>query len=157
MRIVAQGIKKENIESDQIAAALGRYLTVIGEISAITETKTIHSSATMTDADGTHRNACNLNHFVIEDVRLEFRATGLARTGIENILESLLDGGHGFGGSIDRDLVPLHEVERPYIIESEDVVGVGVSEQDSIYSFDPKPQRLVAEIRRRINQDSLLA
>jgi len=51
----------------------------------------------------------------------------------------------------------LPEVIRPDIVESENVIRVSVCQQNRIESLDLCAQRLLPEIRRRIDDDVLSA
>ena len=45
------------------------------------------------------------------------------------------------------------EVERPYVIESEDVIDVTVGDENRVDPLDLRPQRLLAKIDRCIDED----
>src|SRR4029077_2764380 len=50
----------------------------------------------------------------------------------------------------------LSEVKGANVIEAHDVIGVGVSEQNRIDAFDARAQRLLAKIRRGVDQDAVI-
>src|SRR5205085_12182199 len=49
------------------------------------------------------------------------------------------------------------KVERPDVVKTEDVIGMTVCDENGVEPFDLLPQRLLAEIRRRINEHRLPA
>src|SRR5215469_13251949 len=84
-------------------------------------------------------------------------AAGLAWSSIEYVLECPLDSLERLGRCVDRNIVTLHEIKRPDIVETQNVIGVRVRVQDGIEALDSEPESLVAEIGRCIDQYSLLA
>lgn len=63
---------------------------------------------------------------------------------------------HRLGGSVDRDFVLLHEVERPHVVKAQNMVGMSMRKEDGIEPFDSESQSLVAEVGRSVNQDMAL-
>src|SRR5207302_7593737 len=83
-------------------------------------------------------------------MRLRFQITGKWVGTFEGEHENALEIGHGFGGGVDRHGTALPG-KAPQIVESHDVVGVRVSENDRIDPADIFAQSLGAEIRSGID------
>jgi hypothetical protein len=62
----------------------------------------------------------------------------------------------GLGRSVDGNYTTLFEVEGANIIESHDVIGMRVCEQNRIDAFDTSAQGLLAEIRRGIDENAVI-
>lgn len=55
--------------------------------------------------------------------------------------------------NVHRDVCALPVVEGPNIVQTEDMVGVGVGVNDGIQVIDAGTENLRSEIRRRIDND----
>src|SRR5438128_7886145 len=75
---------------------------------------------------------------------------------VKNIRERAAKDGEGFLGGEDRKCGSLTHVEGADVVEPEDVVSVGMCEQDGVEALHADAKRLLAEIRRRVN-DHVLA
>ena len=62
-----------------------------------------------------------------------------------------------FGDAVNRNFAALPEIERTYIVQAHDMVGVRVGEQDGVDAFDLRAQRLLAEVGRGVDQDAVPA
>ncbi len=156
MRIVAQRVEKEDIETLKQIHTGRRNAAVICEIGAIAEAEAMRNAVAVIDFDGLDGDAGDFERSCIEDVRGEAGATGLRWRVVEYILEGAANGDERVGGSVDRDIISLHEVEGADVVEAEDVVGVRVRVKNCVEPFDVEAQGLVAEIGSGIDEDSLV-
>ena len=155
MRIMPQGIEKQNIEPGQLLQALRRNLTVIGQVGAIAEFEAVGRSFAVANTYRQYRDSRNIDCFLVKDMRCQPRPAGLGWRCIENVLKRPLDDFQRFGRRVDRDVMPLHEIEGPDIIETKNVIGVRVRVKNGIEARDTKAERLIAKIRRCVDQNSL--
>lgn len=154
MRIVAQGIEEEHIETGQALHAGGRDAAVIGQVGAIAETEAVAEAFAMFDADGSYWDSGSHKGIFIEDMTFEARTAGFARRGFEDIREGGFNGSQSTFGSKDGDTVTLQEVEGANVVEAKDVVGVRVGEEHRIQAFDSGAEGLIAQVGRGIDQDA---
>ena len=75
---------------------------------------------------------------------------------VKDEAESLPDPVHGGGGGIDRHLPILHLAKAPHVVETHDVVRVGMSEECRIQPADPLAQALGPKVRRGIDDEMTL-
>ncbi len=89
--------------------------------------------------------------------RLEIYAwIGKPRLGhLVHVRKKPVHGRHRCGGAKDRDDGILNFIEPADIVETENMVGMGVGNEHGIHAAHAKSQHLIAEIRRGINDDML--
>ena len=84
-------------------------------------------------------------------MRFGFEVAGRGRGRLEGELVDALQVGHRFGRGIDRHPSAARRGEAPQIVETHDVVGVGVGHDDGIDFPDVFAQTLGAKIRSGID------
>ncbi len=75
--------------------------------------------------------------------------------GVKNVLEDFL---HGFSGArirVQRNLVRPAKAQRPHVVQSQNVIGMGMRIENRVQPRDLLPYRLLAEVWRRINEDAM--
>ena len=72
---------------------------------------------------------------------------------VEDVGKAAPDGGHGFGGGVNRDGAALPEIEGPNIVQAHEMVRVRMREEHGIEPVDPGAQRLRPEVGRGIDQN----
>ena len=71
----------------------------------------------------------------------------------ENITEIRAhDGGSG-GVHIEVDFSPSHDNQRPDLVNSMNMVGVRMGQQNGVEPADAEPEQLFAKIRRHVDKD----
>jgi hypothetical protein len=154
VRVVAQGVEKEYVEIGEQREAFNRYTAVICEVGAAAEAEAIDSAFAVVDAHRGEGDASDVERFCIKHVRGEARAAGFAGSLAEDIGEGVDDTGEGFGGGVEGDVVVLEEVEGANVVETKDVIGVGVGIKDGIEVVESGAEGLVAQVRRGVNEDA---
>ena len=82
----------------------------------------------------------------INDVRLEPGNPAVGIILIEDVFVDAADALHGRGIGIDGNRHLLAKVKHPHVIQSEDVVGVGVGKDDRVQPAHTFTQGLLAEV-----------
>jgi hypothetical protein len=59
----------------------------------------------------------------------------------------------GHGVEVDIHVLVLHIVERPYIIQSSNMVAMGVGYEDGVEMLHPHPEHLLPKVGTDIEQD----
>ena len=75
---------------------------------------------------------------------------------VEDVLKGTLDGLERGLIGVDGNGSLLAKIEHPDVIQSQDMVYMGMSKQDGIEAVDAFPQRLSAEVGRGIDHDDAL-
>jgi hypothetical protein len=124
---------------------------VVSQIGAISKAEAMRNALSMRNTDGKNFNSGDLNGRVIKDIDCKTGAAGLGRTTIKCVLESPSDSDECLGGYVDRNISFLYKVEGADIIKTENVIGVGVGEDNRIETINVRAQGLIAEIGRAVN------
>src|SRR5438309_6049591 len=95
VRIMAQRIEEEHIETGEPFEAFVRDIAVVGEVGAISETEAVDCSFAMADSDGRDLEIRNDNGLVIKEVGRETGSAGFAWAAVEDVLKGTLDQGRG--------------------------------------------------------------
>ena len=77
------------------------------------------------------------------------------RLAVENVRKRAAQDVKRFGVRENRQRGFLTHVERANIVEAENVVSVGVREEDGVEPLKADAKGLLAEVRRRVNDDVL--
>src|SRR6185503_6700528 len=107
--------------------------------------------------NGMKRNSGGADRLVFKNMRAQPGTARFRRLAVEDILKGPLEGVERFGGTIDRNFFPLQKIERPHVIQAENVVGVGMGVEDRVEPLNAEVQRLITEIRRGIDQNPFTA
>src|SRR3569833_662761 len=89
-------------------------------------------------------------------MRLRFQITGPRTHGLESELEDAIQVGHRFGRRVNRHSPPARRGETPQIVETHDVIGVGMGHDGGVDLPDIFTQTLSAKIGPRIDDISAL-
>ena len=95
VRIMAQSIEEEHIETGESFEAFVRNIAVVSEIGAISETEAVDYSFAMADSDGRDLEIRHDNGLVIKEVGRETGSAGFAWAAVEDVLKRTLDHGPG--------------------------------------------------------------
>ena len=74
---------------------------------------------------------------------------------IENVIEGASEDVESFSRRENGERGVLAHVERPNVVESENVIGVGVREEDGVKALEADAKGLLAKIGRGVNNDVL--
>ena len=129
---------------------------MVCEIGAIAKAETVRHAAAMSHEDGLHFHAGHLNRSRIENIGSQAGTAGFGGRFVKHVLEYPADGDKSVGGSVDGDIVFLHEVERPYVVQAKDMIGVRMGIEDSVKPIDIETQGLIAKVGRRVDEDALI-
>ena len=124
---------------------------MVGQIRAVAKPKAMRSALAVCHTNGMKCDAGRADWLIFKKMRAQPGTARLRWLAVEDVLKSTLDGVKGFGRTIDRDFLLLQKVEWPYVIEAENVVGVGMGVEDSVQPLNAEVQCLIAEIRRSID------
>src|ERR1700730_2614880 len=72
---------------------------------------------------------------------------------LENITEIRAHEGRGGGVHIEVDFSPCHDDQRPDLVNSMNMVGVRMGQQDGIEPGNGEPEQLFAKIGRHVDED----
>ena len=75
---------------------------------------------------------------------------------IENVIEGAAEDIESFSRRENRERGVLAHVERPNVVETENVIGVGVREEDGVEPLEADAKGLLAEVGRRVDDDVLV-
>ena len=109
---------------------------MISQVGCHSETEAIDSGASVQYRDGPELQPEQVEGASVEQVNSELRNVRLSFGPIENLLIYTSDNVHGVRGGVDGDLALLAEVVGPHIVQTENVVRVGVREQDGVQMVD---------------------
>ena len=155
--LVAQSIQKEHIQAPQLCERGIRDLAVIRKISRIAKPESIDRRLAMQEGDGRELDAEQIDGGAVQHVGFQLRHGGLLFLTVEHVAERAMNGGHRSLRRVDGDGRALVEVERPYVIQAHDVVGMLVREQDRVEALEARSQRLRAEVRGGVDQHVMAA
>ena len=77
---------------------------------------------------------------------------GVRGFSLKGIGEDSLQVSLSFWSGVDRYSLSTPVIERPDVIEAHDVVSVRVGVEDGVQGFEPRPEGLLPEIRRGVDQ-----
>src|ERR1043165_825727 len=151
----AQAVEDEHVQSLQCFDCRGRNLAEIRQISKIIEAIGHYRQATMnyfqrrdlqlfSDAEArTGRN----------DIRNYLRQTTAKVRWLKDVLEDTFDIDPGAVVCVNTQRTKT-KVQRSDVVETKNVIGVTVSDENCIELFQSEAQSLLAEVCRRIDEDS---
>lgn len=156
VRALAQGVDDKETRAGDLVELVGVDGFDIGKVGDFAEAKAEDGKAAVPDADRPYADAADVEGGVFID-GMEFDARQAGDWIAENVFETLAYiGGNAFLG-VHRHGVARSEIERPDIIEPDDVVVVFVREQDGIEVPDARAEHLLAEIGACVDQDVRVA
>ena len=103
----------------------------IGEISGLAEAKACDLHLAVLERNGLEGNAEEVDGS-IDPVHRNTRPVGVSCVARECVVEDTLDHACSFIVGVERNLVLVAKAQRAQIVQTQDVIGVGVREHDSI-------------------------
>src|SRR5215213_11834655 len=149
----AQTIKHQHVQALQCIDCRARNLAEIGQVSKVVEAIRHHRQVTVD-----HLQRRDLQFFAYaetparrHDVRNDLRQTAAEMRRLEDVLENAFDVHPGTFIRTDTERAKT-KVERADVVETENVIGVTVSDQNRVEMFKSKAQCLLSKVGRRIDQ-----
>jgi hypothetical protein len=150
----AQAVKHKHVEVAQRVECLTRNLAEIRKIRKIVKAISHYRQATMNNFERRYlqfvpdAEACPGNDSIWNHIR---QAATKMRW-LEDVFEDAFNINPGalIGADVKRAKA---KVQRPDVIKTKDVVGVAMSDQNSVEMFQSETQRLLPEIGRSVNED----
>src|SRR6476469_1258709 len=151
MRTMAQSIQKKYVQPAQPLFRFRWNFAEIRKVSSRSKAEAMNDRFSMYDF---HRlKACAKKfHRSVETVHLNLGDPAKFVVRFKNIAKNTLQAfSRGFM-RIQRYLSFALEAERTHVVQSQDMVSVGMRVQDGVNAFDALANGLLAEIRRGIDQ-----
>lgn len=156
VRALAQGVDDEESRAGDLVELVGIDGFDIRKVGDFAEAKAQDGQAAVPDADRPHAYAADVEGGVFVD-GMEFDARQAGDRVAENVFETFAYiGGNAFLG-VYRHGVARAEIERPDIVEPDDVVVVFVREQNGIEVPGAGAEHLLPEIGACVDQDVRVA
>jgi hypothetical protein len=154
MRPMPQRIQNENVEIVQQCKRFLRNAIAIREVRKRSKTEAEDRPSPMKDWHWADVQRPHVKG-AIDRMQLDLRgAAALFVRRIENVIERPPKIGCGLRIRIGRYRAALHHVEAPHFVETHDVIGVAVREEDGVHTRHAVCQRLLTQIGCGINQNS---
>ncbi len=153
MRRVAQRVQKQDIEVPQLLQRFMRDLAVIGQVGGRSKTETKNRGVAV---DHRQRLEARSEQFdrAVDRMKVNLRQSAKLVFGVEDVAEHVAQEFAGSRRGIKRQLIGLVLIrQRAQVVDSEDVVGVGVGVEHGIELGDLFAQRLFTKVRRGVDQD----
>src|SRR2546423_2464118 len=153
VRAQAQAVEDERIEAAQHVERAGRNLAQVGGVGEVVEAVGHDGQATVYDLDRRDEQigAETELRAVFDRVRDDLRQAAAEVRRLEDVLEDAADVRPGAPVGVDSQSA-VAEVQGAYVVESEDVVGVAVRDENGVEVLDVLTKRLLPEIGRRVNE-----
>src|SRR5690349_23721485 len=152
MGLVPQRIQEQNVQLLQLGKRRLRNGAEIGEVRGGPEAIPVDFSIAMKNLYRLEAGAIQL-HRASHGVHLHLRHGAVLVPVVKNVAEhAAQDSGHSIAG-IERNAPFPVKAERAQVVESKDMVGMGVRIEYRVQLAHTLPQRLLAEIGGGINQD----
>src|SRR5437588_2620558 len=154
MRPVPQSIEKQNIQIFQLHKRLLRDFTEVGQVGCRSETK---SNDLGVSVFYRHRFKAGSKQFyrTIDRIQFNLCQPTVLVVGVEDIPEHGSQEFGSFRPRIERNFPSPMKAQRTQIINSQTVIGVGVSIENRIELADLLTDGLLTEIRSGVNEYSL--
>src|SRR5438270_11597542 len=151
MRAVAQRVEKKNVQVAELGQRLLRDDAEIGEIGGGAEAVTINLRLAVHQP---HRLKARTKELqgAVDLAQLHLRQRGVVGVGIKDVTKNRLDVLQRGFVSVERKFLRAAKTQGPDIVESHDVVGVGVRIDDRIEAAHTGAQRLLAEVGSGVNE-----
>ncbi len=153
MGLVAEGVEEEDVEIVEHGEGGLGNLAVIGEVGEAADAVAVDVLAAVEERDGLDVESEEFEGAAVVVVGFDFGDVGGAGDGIEHIRKDAAEGVEGVGGSVDGDAGALEDVEGADVVEAEDVIGVGVGEEDGVDAADVVAEDLGAEVGGGVDED----
>src|SRR5579859_6409738 len=145
MRKVAQGVNDQVVEVFEQCGGGFRKGTEIGEISGAAETKAEHLKIAMQQRHGHEGNTHEFER-AGDDAQIHAGDAALLGDAVKDVSKGAAQDAEGFFGAVDGQGRFLANVEGANVVETENVVGVPVGEQDGVKAIESNTQGLLAEV-----------
>src|SRR5271156_2354225 len=132
MRSVAQGVQEQHVQTAQQLHGFRRNIAVIGEIRGASKAKPVHRAFSVTKTQGCELEAEEIHRAAVKEVSDQAWNGRFRETGVEDVAKTTPDVVDGLGGTVNRNLASLPEIERAYVVQTHDMVGMRMSEQNGI-------------------------
>src|SRR5882762_1982002 len=153
VRLVAQRVKKQDVKASQLLQRFGRDLAVIGQVGGGSEAETENRSIAV---DHRQRLEARSEQFdgAVDRMKIDLRQSAKLIFGLKDVAKHFAQEFAGLRRGIKRKFAWYVLIrQRSQVVDSEDVVGVGVGVEHGIKLGDLLAQRLFAKVRRGVDQD----
>ena len=153
MGFVAKCVQKQHVEPGEVLHGFFRDLAVIGEIGEGAEAESVDLAFSVQQRHRSAGDPKQIERLAIEDVWLDSRTRGLRGLSGKHIAKAMLDTGESLLGAVNGDRATLAKVERADVVETHDVIGVGMGKQDGVKVRDGGAEGLLSKIGRGVDED----
>ena len=154
MRLMAKRIEKKHIEPLELRQRFLGDVTVVGEIGRSPESVTHHGQRAVPNRDRLEQHSEQIDGRTVKLMARNARnAPWMKGFSLEGVREHAPKTAEGFRHAVDRDALRAAIVERTQVIQTHDVIGVGVSVEDGVEPRDTGAESLLAQVWGRVNQD----
>src|SRR5579863_9950384 len=150
MRLVAQGVENQHVQSFEQGNRRVRDGAEIGDVGRLAETEAENRQVAVQDGKRRPATAKEIER-PVDDVRIELGDPSVRIRLVENVLEDTPDVLHRRAVSVNGNRLALAKVEDANVIQTQQVIGVGVRKNDGVEPRHALAQRLLAEVGRRVD------
>ncbi len=158
VRVAAEGVEDEDVETLQESDAFGGQVAHVGYVGGGAETVAGDYLAAVDDGDALEVRAEDGGVGVGlggEQVQLDAGAGGVAIDGAEGVVEDAADDGGGGLVGKEREVCGVFEGEGAKVVHAEDMVGVVVGVEDGVDAREVLAEGLRVEVWAGIDQHSM--
>jgi len=153
MGLVAESVEEENLNALEEGQRFIGDFAVIGEVGEFADAEAIDRHGAMEKGDGDYFLFVEVEGFTGDYFGLEFGAAGFVAGVGEDVFEDAADDVEGGLAAVDGDVAGLAEVEGADVVETENVVGVAVGEEDGVELGDADAEGLITEVGGGVDDD----
>src|SRR6516165_6420239 len=152
MRLVAESVQNKNVQIlEQRQGSLGDGAE-IGHVGGIAKAEAQDGQVAVQDGYGNQPLSPEVKR-AVDKLRVELGDSPIGIRLVKDVLVDAADALHGPAVGVNGNRHVLPEVKDADIIQSEDVVGVLVGEDDGVQPSHPGAQGLLAKVGRGIDDD----
>src|SRR5882757_108813 len=154
MRRVAERIEDEFVEAFEQSDGRFRDGAEVRQIRSVAKAKTQDVQIAMNQRNW--RDGCaEKSDRAVDVMDFDERNRADFRLAVEDVRKRAAQDVKCFGVRENRQCGLLAHIERANVVESENVIGMGVREEDSVKTLEADAKGLLAKVRRRVNDDVL--
>ena len=151
MLLAAQRVNHQHLHPLQLGHLLGCHVVGVGDVRHRPYAVAEHRQILVHGLHGHHLDPCRRERS-LHRVQVRLGQSGVL-VRLENIVVVTFYGKAGLSVEVHIHLAVLHIVERPYIIQSSNMVAMGVRDEDGIQAAHIFAQHLLPEIGADVEQD----
>jgi len=155
MRFIAKPVNEEDVKALKEGHAGIGDLVVVCQVCRCAEAEACAAAAAVMERNRLKGDACDFERVAVNFDADQLGLSGLSRLVFKGVIIDPLDCVDRFAGGIDRDGFLLPVVKGADVIETKDMIGMGMGKQDRVNSGQSGAEGLFAKVRAGINQYDL--